>query len=154
MSFEGFLYWHHWLRTAFGCLPLAVCMCVWKSPQTISWLMNIECWHFFESECQFSQRSKKTQKWVSVCGHVPGCFAPSEMCVLGRSGLCLASAKLQTQGANKSISAIIVNRYLCDASSSFWCFFFPVFPPAERHVVAVCCALCPCSSGEMGVHWC
>lgn len=88
------LLWLHWWCRAFSYFTLTVCMCGLKcaSPQTISWWMNIECWHFFETECQFSEHSKKTQKWVSVCGHVP--FAS----LLKR--VCLASAKLKMQGTN------------------------------------------------------
>lgn len=69
------------------------------SPQTISWLMNIGHWHFFESERQFRKDSKKTEKWVSICSHVSGCFTPSDTCVV-LMWMCLASAKLQMQGTN------------------------------------------------------
>lgn len=84
----------HWCCRPCSCFTLTVCTCVLKcaSSQTISWVMTIECWHFFESEWQFSEHSKKTHKWVSIC--------TATSLLLKRA--CLASAKLQMQGTYNS----------------------------------------------------
>lgn len=91
VSTVAFLWLHWWCRLfnyCTGCTCLVNC----ASPLTISWQMTIECWHFFESEWQFSEHSKKTQKWVSVC------TAAS----LHLKRACLASTKLPMQGTNNS----------------------------------------------------
>lgn len=79
--------------------------------------MNIECWHFFQSEWQFSEHSKKTQKWVSVCSTAS--LLLKRVCVWPR-----LNRKCRAQ-----MTTITVNHYLPDPS---WCDFFPSCLPTCR----------------------
>lgn len=125
-----FLWLHWWCRT-FSCFFMCVCVCVCvfkcESPQTISWQMNIECWHFFESECQFSEHSKKTQKWVSVCSQAPCCLTPSE-------DESLLNCKCRAWTTAISLIIISLTPSSSSSSSSLWMCFFSTITPTERCV--------------------
>lgn len=106
------------------------CMCVRVCIASLSWLMNIECWHFFESERQFSEHSEKTWKWVSIQSRFWPLRSFWIVCVWPQLN-CKCRAR------TTAISRIIVNHYLSPTPpphSDVIFFFPPVFLPAERSV--------------------
>lgn len=79
--------------------------------KAIKFLINIECWHFFESEQDFIEHSKKTEKWVSIRSHAFGRNAPSETC-LNEVGLFGLRLHCKHGAQTTAFSVVIVNRYL------------------------------------------
>lgn len=100
--------------------------------KAIKFLINIECWHFFESEQDFIEHSKKTEKWVSIRSHAFGRNAPSETC-LNEVGLFGLRLHCKHGAQTTAFSVVIVNRYLSNPWPALCC-----LPPPTHFCFSTC----------------